>query len=70
MTLEDRVDQLEAQVIASRIALQLLARDATAETLADIRAAADSVESLGLAEPLTNRQIAQIRARLVAMASE
>lgn len=70
MNLEERVDQLEARLIAYGIAIPLLLDAAAPETRAAIKRAAAAVPERGLVTELTDQQIGQIQQVLNSLAQE
>ena len=67
MTQDERIDQLEARLLAYGIVLQFLLQDAPQETRdALVRGAKAAVER-GLALPLTDLQIDQLQQLLLSM---
>lgn len=70
MTLAERMDQLEARLIAYGIAIPLMLDGASPETKRAIARAADSSTERGLATQLTDLQIEQIRQVLVSLSAE
>jgi hypothetical protein len=67
MTTNERIDQLEAQLIATRIVVQFLLQDAPEEIRASVVQAAKSAVERGLGLPLTDIQIEQIEQCLLSM---
>ena len=67
MTQDERIDQLEARLIAYGIVLQFLLQDAPQETKDALVRSAESAVEWGLALPLTDLQIEQIQQLLLSM---
>jgi hypothetical protein len=67
MNLEERMDQLEARLIAHSIAIPLMLDGASPEVKAAIRRAAASAQERGLATELTDLQLEQIQQVLLSL---
>ena len=67
MTDSERIDQLQAQVIAYGIILRFLLQEAPMEIRDAVVRGADSAVEHGLALPLTDLQIEQIQQFLLSM---
>jgi hypothetical protein len=63
----ERIDDMEARLIALQIALVHLLHDASPDTRAAIARSADAAYERGLGLPLTDEQIAQIQQVLRSM---
>ena len=67
MTDSERIDELQAQLIAYGIALRYLILEAPQETRDAIPALAEGAAELALSESLTDEQIAQIQRCLLSL---
>ena len=67
MSTDERIDHLEARLIAYGIAISLMLDNASPETKASLKRAASAVPDRGLSTELTDTQIEQVQSVLLSL---